>query len=124
VQVETQLNPALKVESAWSQRLKLDCDKLVSFYAFNFNLRRYNPVWRSSDPELENRLRKMVPEGKLEDTPAVRRESVTVRVTGAGEGVPLRISVLDVRGREGVAVTATALVGPARCCSPRHRMPC
>ena len=30
-----------RAESAWSQRLTLICDELVSSFAFNFNLRRY-----------------------------------------------------------------------------------
>ena len=30
-----------RVQSAWLQRLKLKCDKLLSGYAFEFNLRRY-----------------------------------------------------------------------------------
>jgi len=37
------LNPIEpRVESAWLQRLKLNCDEQVSSFAFNFNLRRYN----------------------------------------------------------------------------------
>jgi hypothetical protein len=31
-----------RVESAWFERLKLRYDKLLSSFAFNFNLRRYN----------------------------------------------------------------------------------
>jgi hypothetical protein len=32
---------ALRVGSAWCQRLQMNCDELVSTFAFNFNLRRY-----------------------------------------------------------------------------------
>ena len=69
-------------------------------------------VWRSSDPELESRLRKMIPEGIEGETPR-RRDAVTVRVSSAGLGAPLHILVVDAHGREGTAVTAAALTPAA-----------
>ena len=35
---------APRVESAWFQRLTLNCDELASGFAFNFNLRRYTKL--------------------------------------------------------------------------------
>ena len=57
----------------------------------------------------------MVPEGDANEAPR-RREAVTVRVSSDGVGTPLHISVVDAKGREGVAVTAGVL-------SPAERQP-
>ena len=65
-------------------------------------------VWRSSDPELETRLRKMA----TESLPQQKREPVTVRLSSGGVGYPLSIAIIDGEGREGVAST-TALLQPA-----------
>ena len=37
------------IESAWFQRLKLECDELLSSFAFNFNLRRYGEAAAAGD---------------------------------------------------------------------------
>jgi len=39
--------PESRVESAYSQRLKLKCDELLSRFAFNFNLLPYTEVRES-----------------------------------------------------------------------------
>ena len=36
------LTTCYSVESAWFQLLKVKCDELLSSFAFNFKLRRYN----------------------------------------------------------------------------------
>jgi hypothetical protein len=43
VQLET-MKPVL--EAPGIKRLKLNCDELISNFAFKFNLRRYNKAWR------------------------------------------------------------------------------
>ena len=62
-------------------------------------------VWRTSDADLDARLRRMIPEGDVFDTAAVRREPVVVRVTASKIGEPLVITIEDAKGRVGRAVS-------------------
>ena len=78
-------------------------------------------VWRTSDADLESRLRKMVPRESdaRGSNPGgggffPRREPVTVRVTSAGVGSPIRVVVADAEGREGVAETSEPLTPAER----------
>ena len=62
-------------------------------------------VWRTSDADLDARLRRMIPEGDVSETAAVRREAVVVRVTATNVGEPLVIEIEDAKGRLGRAVS-------------------
>ena len=70
---------------------------------------RGNLVWRTSDADLDQRLRKMIPEGDVKETNAVRREPVVVSVSAEGIGAKLVIVVKDAKGRVGVAETDQVL---------------
>jgi putative protease len=71
--------------------------------------RRGDLVWRTGDADLDARLRRMIPEGAVGEAPATRRDAVTVRVSSVGVGAPLRVTIVDARGREGVAETDAPL---------------
>jgi putative protease len=71
-------------------------------------------VWRTSDADLDARLRKMIPEGDVLSTSAVRREPVVVTVTAAGVGQPLVVRITDAKGRTGVASTSGNLEPSAK----------
>ena len=62
-------------------------------------------VWRTSDADLDARLRRMIPEGDVFETAAVRREAVVVRVTAEKVGGPLVIEIEDAKGNVGRAVS-------------------
>ena len=62
-------------------------------------------VWRTSDADLDARLRRMIPEGDVFETAAVRREAVVVRVAATKLGEPLVIEIEDAKGNVGRAVS-------------------
>ena len=74
--------------------------------------RRGDLVWRTGDADLDARLRRVIPDG-VGEAPT-RRDAVTVRVSSEGVGAPLRVTLVDARGREGVAETAAALAPAER----------
>ena len=58
VQVDPRLTPGSpRVDRAWRQRLKLQYDKLLSNFAFNFNFRRYREVLANDPSHIRDFLR-------------------------------------------------------------------
>jgi hypothetical protein len=75
--------------------LQLPCDEALSNFAFTFNLRRYTMG--------SNLAGAAVPVDRLQDCVNV---------------------ILSYQNPPSFRNTAGGWVGPCRCCSPRHRMPC